>query len=149
MRVIEIARARRHAEIKVQVVDENQKHTSGGVVRRPRGRKDDAFLNGGGRRRLHVEDTAAMCEDQRHDLLPHAVLVNLELVRFQIGNKLALPVAGNDVRGHEIDLYTERWLLALAAAPRVAAWPAAVLRVAAQRVAAHFAARRPQRSRRA
>ena len=121
----EVARARRAAEIEVQVVDEEEEHASGGVVGRTARRQDDALLRGRRRRRLHVVDTTAVREHERHDVLLHAVFEDLELPRLQVRHELVAVVADDDVGRDEIDADAERRLLrrllAVAVAPAVAA----------------------------
>ncbi len=107
----EIARARRLLEVEVQVVDEEEEHASRRVVGRPARRQDDALLRGRRRRRLHVVDAPAVREHERHDVLLHAVLEDLELARLQIGHELVAVVADDDVGRDEVNADAEGRLL--------------------------------------
>ena len=108
-------------EIEMQIVDEDQEHASGGVVRRPRGREDDALLRGRGRRRLDVEHAAAVRQHERDDVLLDAVLEDLELVRLQIRDELIAFVADDHVGRDEVDADAECRLLPVAAGQQAAA----------------------------
>ena len=92
----------------MQVVDEQQEHAAGRVVGRTVARQDDAFLHRRRRRRLHVVDAPAVGQHERRDLLLDAVLVDLELVRLEVGDELiALLIADDDVGRDEIDADAE------------------------------------------
>ena len=56
----------------------------------PAARQDDAFLHRRRRRRQHVVDAAAVGQHERDDLLLDAVLVDLELVRLEVGDELVV-----------------------------------------------------------
>ncbi len=106
----QLPRARRAAEVEMQVVDEDQEHATGGVVGRAIGRQDDALLHRRRRRGLHVVDATAVCENERDDVLLDAVFVNLELSGFQVGDELIAALLADDhVGGHEIHADAERW----------------------------------------
>ncbi len=95
----------------MEIVDEDQEHAPGGVVRRAVGRQDDAFLHRRRRRRQHVVDAPAVRQHERDDLLLDAVLVDLELFGLQVGDELVAPLIADDhVGGDEIDADAERRL---------------------------------------
>ena len=107
----QVADARRVLEVEVEVVDEQDEDAPGRVVARPDRREDDAFRRGGGRRQREVRHPAAVHEDERRDLLRHAVFVEIEVVFGEVGDELAPGIPGDDVVGHQVDRHPERRLL--------------------------------------
>ena len=121
----QIARARRAPEVEMKIVDEQEEHASRGVVGRAARRQDDALLRRRRRRCLHVVDATAVREHERHDVLLHAVLEDLEVAGLQVRHELVPVVADDDVGRDEIDADAEggllrRRLLRLAPAAAVA-----------------------------
>ena len=105
----QLTRLRRAAEVQMLVVDEQQED----AARRRRssaccaGRKTPS-CSGDRRRRLLVVGPAAMAQHEGDDVLLHTVFVELEVLRFEIGNELSLRIANNDVERDQVGVQPER-----------------------------------------
>ena len=83
-----VARAPGVAGLEMEVVDDDQKDSASGVVRRPPLRQDDSRL--GGRRRWcqKIVDALSMRQHERDDRLFHTVFVDLHLAGLEVGDEL-------------------------------------------------------------
>ena len=102
---------RRIQRVEMEVIDEQQEDPARRGGDGPRRRQDDALRRRQSWRRLHIEDAAAVHQQQRRDLLRLAVLEHHEIVHPQIGDKPAVAISHDDVGGHQLDVSAKDRLL--------------------------------------